>query len=60
MELITFKAQQAGAKKLYISSSPSEDTVNFYLKLRCVLIKKVDKRLLELKPMDIPLELNLN
>lgn len=52
-------AIQKGAKKLYISATPSENTVNFYLNRGSKLAKKVDKELYEEEPEDIHLELEL-
>ena len=50
------RARKLGAKKLYISATPSENTVNFYLHLGCVLAKEMDPELFELEPEDIHLE----
>jgi predicted N-acetyltransferase YhbS len=54
------RAREVGAKKLYISSTPSENTINFYLGLGCVLAKEVDAELFKLEPDDIHLEYDLN
>eukprot|EP01132_Coremiostelium_polycephalum_P005196 gene5196-6470_t len=48
-----------GAKNLYISAIPSENTVDFYLKLGCTLCKTPDPKLFELEPLDIHLIYNL-
>ena len=50
------KAKALGAKKLYISATPSEHTVNYYMRLGCVLAKEIDPQLFELEPEDIHLE----
>ena len=50
------KAYGLGAKKLYVSATPSENTVNFYLRLGCVLATEIDQELFELEPEDIHLE----
>jgi predicted N-acetyltransferase YhbS len=50
------KAKKLGAKKLYISATPSENTVNYYLRLGCVLAKEIDPELFALEPEDIHLE----
>lgn len=50
------KAIEIGADKLYISSTPSENTVNFYLHLNCRLTEDVDPELYKLEPEDIHLE----
>jgi len=50
------KAASLGAKKLYISATPSENTINFYMRLGCVLATEVDPELFALEPEDIHLE----
>lgn len=60
--LFTLAAQQAielEAKKIYISASPSENSVNFYMRLGCVLASDVDEGLSALEPDDIHLEFDL-
>ena len=50
------KARALGAKKLYISATPSEQTVNYYMRLGCVLATEIDPELFALEPEDIHLE----
>jgi predicted N-acetyltransferase YhbS len=50
------KAQALGAKKLYISATPSENTVNYYMRLGSVLATEIDSELFALEPEDIHLE----
>ena len=50
------KASEMGAKRLYISATPSENTVNFYLSLGCTLAGELDPELFVLEPEDIHLE----
>lgn len=50
------KAKMLGAKKLYISATPSENTVNYYSRLGCVLATEIDPELFALEPEDIHLE----
>ena len=50
------KAKKLGAKKLYISATPSKNTVEFYMQLGCKLAKEINKELFELEPEDIHLE----
>lgn len=50
------KAKALGAKKLYISATPSENTVNYYTRLGCVLATEIDPELFALEPEDIHLE----
>lgn len=52
-------ARQRGAKRLYISATPSENTVNFYTRLGCTVAKKPDPELFALEPEDIHLELKI-
>ena len=49
-------ARERGAKRLYISATPSENTVNFYLRLGCAVAAEPDPELFELEPEDIHLE----
>jgi ribosomal protein S18 acetylase RimI-like enzyme len=49
-------AWQRGAKRLYISATPSERTVNFYLRLGCKVASEPDPELFVLEPEDIHLE----
>ena len=50
------QAKAMGAKKLYISATPSENTINFYSRLGCVLAGEIDPELFALEPEDIHLE----
>jgi len=50
------KAKALGAQKLYISATPSEHTVNYYMRLGCMLAKEIDPELFALEPEDIHLE----
>ncbi len=50
------KAKALGAKKLYISATPSEHTVNYYMRLGCSLATEIDPELFALEPEDIHLE----
>ena len=53
------RARELGARRLYISSTPSENTVRFYLRLGARLTDDVDAALFELEPEDIHLELDI-
>ncbi|MCP4141408.1 MAG: GNAT family N-acetyltransferase [Chloroflexi bacterium] len=53
------QAQSMGAAKMYISSTPSENTVHFYQYLGCVLAEEVDVELFEMEPEDIHFEYRL-
>ena len=50
------RAREMGARRLYISSTPSENGVGFYLHLGCEVTGEVDRELFELEPEDIHLE----
>ncbi|MGD8966298.1 MAG: GNAT family N-acetyltransferase [Anaerolineae bacterium] len=47
------RARELDARRLYISATPSENTVDFYLHLGCVVAEEVDEALFELEPEDI-------
>jgi GNAT superfamily N-acetyltransferase len=49
-------AHKQGAKGFYISATPSENTVKFYMRRGSVLAKEPDPGLFELEPEDIHLE----
>jgi predicted N-acetyltransferase YhbS len=49
-------ACEKGAKRMYISATPSEHTVNFYLRLGCVTARELDPGLFAFEPADIHLE----
>lgn len=53
------KARELGARRLYISSTPSENTVRFYLRLGARVTDEVDAALFELEPEDIHLEFEI-
>ena len=55
-ELAKSRALSLGAKGFYISATPSENTVNFYLRRGCVVTRDPDPELFELEPEDIHLE----
>ncbi len=48
-------AREAGAHALYVSATPTENTVDFYLHRGCVLAPEPDPRLLAAEPDDIHL-----
>lgn len=57
--LAATEARRRGAKGLYISATPSEHTINFYLHLGCMVSARPDPGLIELEPEDIHLEYDL-
>jgi predicted N-acetyltransferase YhbS len=56
---VVTKARQLGARRLYISATPSENTVRFYLRRGCRVTHSVDAALFELEPADIHLEFEI-
>lgn len=52
-------ARSRGANLMYVSSTPSENTVHFYQRLGCQLANPVDPTLFAKEPEDIHLELVL-
>ena len=58
-DLAAEEARKRGAKSLYISATPSKNTIDFYLGLKCRLTSQPDPELLELEPEDIHLEFDL-
>ena len=53
------RAREHGARRLYISSIPSENTVEFYLHLGCRVTDQVDPALFEAEPDDIHMEFDV-
>ena len=54
--MATVEARRRGARGLYISATPSERTIDFYLRLGCRISPEPDPELLELEPEDVHLE----
>jgi len=50
------KAKALGCRKVYICATPSENTINYYLRLGCVLTTEINAELFALEPEDIHLE----
>jgi len=55
-ELARVKARERGARQMYISATPSENTVRFYQRRGCRLAQEPDPELFKLEPEDIHLE----
>jgi len=55
-DLAKAEAVQRGAKGLYISATPSQHTIDFYLRLGCRVTSDPDPELLALEPEDIHLD----
>ncbi|HUA36472.1 MAG TPA: GNAT family N-acetyltransferase [Candidatus Binataceae bacterium] len=58
-DLAKATARERGARRLYISATPSENTVNFYLRRGCSIAKTPDPVLFAREPEDIHLECEL-
>ena len=54
------EAKARGARSMYVSATPSEHTVHFYMGLGCRRAEPIDPDLFEAEPEDIHLELSLN
>jgi predicted N-acetyltransferase YhbS len=48
-------AASRGAAQMYVSATPSEHTINFYLRQGCVIASEIDPDLFALEPEDIHL-----
>ena len=55
-ELAKTEAHMRSAKTMYISATPSENTIDFYRRLGCVVTQELDPELFALEPEDIHLE----
>ena len=53
------EARERGASKLYVSATPSENTIRFYFSLGCQRAEPIDPDLYDAEPEDIHLELEL-
>lgn len=58
-ESAAVEARRRGARRLYVSATPSEHTVRFYLGLGCTITAEPEPELFELEPDDIHLEYDL-
>lgn len=59
-ELAKRTARRRGAQRLYISATPSEHTIHFYIRLGCVVSPQPDPELFALEPEDIHMEYNMS
>ncbi len=59
MEQACAVAREAGARRMYVSATPSLSTVDFYLAHGCRLAEKVDPELFALEPEDVHLIMDL-
>lgn len=54
------EARKRGAKSMYVSATPSKNTIRFYRSMGCQFADPVDPHLFEKEPEDIHLELKLD
>lgn len=54
-EMARTTARERGAKMMYVSATPSENTIHFYFKRGCVVTPDPDPALFALEPEDIHL-----
>jgi len=59
LELAKGRAREMGARRMYVSATPSERTVAFYRRTGFDLAREVDPELYELEPEDIHMDLDL-
>ncbi len=59
VEVAKNKARGIGASRLYISATPTQNTVDFYVGIGCELASEINEELFELEPEDIHLELKV-
>lgn len=60
VELVKNKAREMGARKLYVSATPSQNTVKFYMNRGFRLAKEINEKLFELEPEDIHMTFSLS
>ncbi|MEW5717904.1 MAG: GNAT family N-acetyltransferase [Chloroflexota bacterium] len=58
-ELAAITARERGARRMYVSATPSENTVKFYQRRGCRIAPEPDPELFALEPEDIHLECDL-
>jgi predicted N-acetyltransferase YhbS len=58
-QMVIDKARESGAKTVYVSATPSENTVRFYMSVGFRLAASVDPDMFEHEPKDVHLELIL-
>jgi ribosomal protein S18 acetylase RimI-like enzyme len=59
VRLVRDRATELGARRLYVSSTPSANSVNFYQRRGFGLASEVDPELFALEPDDIHMEMPL-
>jgi predicted N-acetyltransferase YhbS len=58
-DMAVARARELGARRLYVSATPSENTVRFYLRRGCRVTDEVDAALFALEPEDIHMEFDI-
>ena len=59
VDLVANKARELGAATLYVSATPSENSVRFYMSIGFRLADPVDRDLFRAEPEDIHMEMTL-
>jgi GNAT superfamily N-acetyltransferase len=59
LELCKIEGEKRNVDKLYISATPSKNTVDFYLTMGCRKTEEIDPEMYKNEPEDIHLELKL-
>lgn len=59
LERAVSRARELGARRLYVSATPSENTVRFYLRRGFRVTEEVDPALFALEPEDVHMELEI-
>ncbi len=58
-DMAVARARELGARRLYVSATPSANTVRFYLRRGCRVTQDVDASLFALEPEDVHLEFDI-
>ncbi|WP_432661788.1 GNAT family N-acetyltransferase [Wukongibacter baidiensis] len=59
VECVKNRAKEIGVSKLYVSATPTQGTVDFYMGVGCELASEINEKLFKLEPEDIHLELEI-
>ncbi|WP_432405222.1 GNAT family N-acetyltransferase [Wukongibacter sp. M2B1] len=59
VECVIDRAKETSATKLYVSATPTQGTVDFYMRIGFDLASEINEKLFQLEPEDIHLELEI-
>ena len=59
VELVKARALEVGVRRLYVSATPSDHTIRFYLSVGFAVASQVDPELFESEPEDIHMDMEL-